>query len=89
VLTNSNVFRRKEVSVWWNRFKDGRTTLNDGPVEHIGRPRTSHSDEYYVGVEGLVDSKLMKLLKWNTSHPFEMNTTAKDCLSLQSDGIII
>jgi hypothetical protein len=40
--------------VWWNKFKDGRTTLNDDPEEHRGRPRTWHSDEYCVLVEGLV-----------------------------------
>jgi hypothetical protein len=39
------VFSRKEVSVWYNKFKDGRAALNDDPQEHRGRPRTSHTDE--------------------------------------------
>jgi hypothetical protein len=40
--------------VWCNKFKDGRTTLSDNPQKHGGRPRTSHTDENSVIVEGLI-----------------------------------
>jgi hypothetical protein len=49
-----NVFRRKEVSVWCNKFKDGQTTLYDYPQKHRGRPRTLHTVENCVIVEGLI-----------------------------------
>jgi hypothetical protein len=49
---NQNVFSLKEVSVWYNKFKDGQTALNDDPQKHRGRPRTSHTDENCVIVEG-------------------------------------
>jgi hypothetical protein len=48
-----NVFSRKEVSVWCDRFQDGRTALNDDPEGDRGGPRTSHTVEIYVIVEGL------------------------------------
>jgi hypothetical protein len=47
------VFSRKEVSVWRNKFKNGRMTLNDDLQKYRGRPGTSHTDENYVIVEGL------------------------------------
>jgi hypothetical protein len=34
-----NVFSRKEVFVWCNKFKDVRTALNDDPQKHRGRSR--------------------------------------------------
>jgi hypothetical protein len=37
-----------------NKFKDGRTSLNDDPQKHRGRLRTSHTDENCVTVEGLI-----------------------------------
>jgi hypothetical protein len=37
-----NVFSQKEVSVWCNKFKDGRTALNDDPWKHTGRSTTSN-----------------------------------------------
>jgi hypothetical protein len=49
-----NVFIREEVSVWYNKFKDGRTGLNDNPEEHGGRTKSSRSDENCVIVEGLI-----------------------------------
>jgi hypothetical protein len=49
-----NVFSRKEVAVWCNKFKDGKTALNDDPQKHRGRPRTVHTDENCVTVEGLI-----------------------------------
>jgi transposase len=49
-----NVFSRKEVSVWCNKFKDGRMALNDDPQKHRGRPRTSYTDENCVIVEDLI-----------------------------------
>jgi hypothetical protein len=47
-----NVFSRKEVSVWRNKFKDGRTALNDEPGQHRGRQKTSLTDEDFVIMEG-------------------------------------
>jgi histone-lysine N-methyltransferase SETMAR len=51
-----NLFNRKEPSVWCNKFKDGRTTLGSTVIIHRnrGRPRTSHTDENCVIVEGLI-----------------------------------
>jgi transposase len=50
-----NVFSRKEVAVWCNKFKHGQTALNDDdPQKHRGRSRTSHTDENCVIVEGLI-----------------------------------
>jgi predicted DNA-binding protein YlxM (UPF0122 family) len=49
-----NVFSRMEVSVWCNTYKDSQRALNDDPQEHRGRPRTSHTDENCVTVEGLI-----------------------------------
>jgi hypothetical protein len=34
-----NVFSQKEVSVWCNKFEDGRTALIDDPLKHRGRLR--------------------------------------------------
>jgi hypothetical protein len=31
---DQNVFSRKEVTVWCNKFKYGRTALNDDPEKH-------------------------------------------------------
>jgi outer membrane protein assembly factor BamA len=42
------------VSVWCNKFKDGRKALNDDPQKNTGRPRTSHTDENSVIVESLI-----------------------------------
>jgi hypothetical protein len=53
------VFSRKEVSVWCNKFKDGRTALSDDPQKHRGRPRISHTDENFVIVEGLIRDDLI------------------------------
>jgi hypothetical protein len=41
------------VSLWCNKFKDGRTALNDDPPKHRGRPRASHTDENCV-IAGLI-----------------------------------
>jgi hypothetical protein len=41
-------------NVFSNKFKDGRTTLNDDPQKHRGRRRTSHTDENCVIVEGWI-----------------------------------
>jgi hypothetical protein len=49
-----NVFSQKEVPVWCNKFKDGRTVLNDDPHKHRGTPRTSHNDENCVIVKSLI-----------------------------------
>jgi hypothetical protein len=38
----------------WYKFKDCQTVLNDDPQKHRGRPRTSHTDENCVIVEGLI-----------------------------------
>jgi hypothetical protein len=48
-LSNQN-----EVSVWCNKFKDDRTALNDDPEKPKCRPRTLHTDENCVIVEGLI-----------------------------------
>jgi hypothetical protein len=40
--------------VWCSKFKDGQTSLNDDPQKHKGRPRTSHTDENCVIVDGLI-----------------------------------
>jgi hypothetical protein len=62
-VSQSEIYRRlvsdyapkvfKKVSVWCDKFKDGRTALNDDPQGHRGRPRASHADENSVIVEGL------------------------------------
>jgi hypothetical protein len=52
-----NVFSRKEVSVYYIKFKDGRTELNDDPEKHRGRSRASHTDENCVIVEGFIKGK--------------------------------
>jgi hypothetical protein len=81
-----NGLSRKEVSVRCNKFKDGRTALNDDPEKHRGRPRTSHNDENCAIVEGLIRRdrgiKFVKLLNYNNSHPLQTNTTMWECLNL-------
>jgi hypothetical protein len=42
------------VSVWCQKFKDGLTALNDDPQKQRGWPRTTHTDENRVIVEGLL-----------------------------------
>jgi hypothetical protein len=49
-----NIFRQEEVSVWRNKFKYGQTALNINTKKHSGRPRTLHTDENCVIVEGLI-----------------------------------
>jgi hypothetical protein len=44
VSVHGQVFRRTEVSLWYNKFKDGRTSVNDDPEKHRGSPKTSHAD---------------------------------------------
>ena len=34
---------RKQVQLWYNRFKEGREDVNDD--SRLGRPRTSKTDE--------------------------------------------
>jgi hypothetical protein len=59
-----SVYGRKEVSVWCNRVKDGRTALNDDTKKHRVRPKTSHSDENCVIFKGsyrkIEERKLVK-----------------------------
>jgi hypothetical protein len=55
------VFSRKEVSVWCNKFKDGRTALNDDPEKNSGRPRTSHTDANFIFVAEKGRSKSQSL----------------------------
>jgi hypothetical protein len=57
VCTGREFFTRKEVTVWCNKFKDGRTALNDDPEKHRSRPGTSHIDENLVYVDGLIKKK--------------------------------
>jgi hypothetical protein len=45
---DQNVFSWKEVSLWWNKFKNCWTALNDDPEKQRGRPRRSHIDENCV-----------------------------------------
>jgi hypothetical protein len=40
--------------MWCNKFKDGRTALNDDPEKQRKGPRTLHTDENYIFVEGLI-----------------------------------
>jgi hypothetical protein len=40
--------------VWYNKFKDSRTALNDDPEKHRSRPWTSYSEEDCVIVEALI-----------------------------------
>jgi hypothetical protein len=40
------------VSLRCNKFKDGRMALNNDPQKQRGRPRTSHTDENCITVEG-------------------------------------
>jgi hypothetical protein len=37
-----------------NKFRDGRTALNNGPEKHSGRPGTSHTDENCVIVKDVI-----------------------------------
>jgi hypothetical protein len=53
-VCSQKVFNRKEVSVWYNKFKDGRRALSDGQEKQRSRPRTSHTDDNCVIVEGLI-----------------------------------
>jgi hypothetical protein len=46
-----NLFSTKDRPVRFNRFKDGKTALNDGPGKHKGRPKTSNIDDNCVIVE--------------------------------------
>jgi hypothetical protein len=65
-----NVFRRKEVTVWCNEFKDGRKALNDDPKKHRSRPRTSRTDENCVIDDGLArkDRRVkFRELHWRTT----------------------
>jgi hypothetical protein len=50
---DQNVFSGKEVFVWCNKFKHGRTAFSN-PKKHIGRPRTLHIDENCVIFVGLI-----------------------------------
>jgi hypothetical protein len=49
---SQKVFSQKDV--WRNKFKDDRTVLNGDPEKHVGRQRTSHTDENYVTIEDLL-----------------------------------
>jgi hypothetical protein len=40
--------------VWCNKFKVGRTALNNDPEKQKNGQRTSHTDENYIIVEGLI-----------------------------------
>jgi hypothetical protein len=60
-IHGQKVFSRKEMSVWCNKFKDGRTAINDYPEKHRGRYRTSRTDENCVTVAGKIQkSKVVK-----------------------------
>jgi hypothetical protein len=48
-----NVPSRKEVPLWCNKFKGVQTAQND-PEKHRGKPRTWHTEENCVVVEGLM-----------------------------------
>jgi hypothetical protein len=48
------VISRKEVCVWWNKFKGGRPALNYNPEKHRDRPRTLRTDADCVIVKGLM-----------------------------------
>jgi hypothetical protein len=62
-----SVFMDRKSSVerkclWCSKFRDGRTALSDDPEKQRGRPRTSHTDEYYAIVEGLIrDDQTVKV----------------------------
>jgi hypothetical protein len=51
---DQNAFLWEEVSVWYNKFKDGQTALNCNSEKHRGRPKTVHTDEYCVIIESLI-----------------------------------
>jgi hypothetical protein len=47
-IYGQKVFSRKEVFLWCNKFKYGRTAVNVDPQKHRGRQRTSHTDDNFV-----------------------------------------
>jgi hypothetical protein len=48
--------------VWCNKFKDGQTIVNDDLKKHRSTPRTSHTDENCVIIEGLIrEAQRMKV----------------------------
>jgi hypothetical protein len=73
---SQNIFSQKEVSVLCNKFKDGRTTLNDGPEKHTDRSSTLmkilfHCPRYDKG-------RSKNACSWNS---------VKECLNTGSSGI--
>jgi hypothetical protein len=73
------VFKTKTFSVerkclWLNSFKEGRTALNDVPEKHKIKPRTSHTDENFVIVEGLI--KKNRRVKVSETHCKKKNSRA-------------
>jgi hypothetical protein len=64
-----NVFSQKEVFVWCNKFKNGWLALHDDPEKHRGAPRTSHSGENCVIVEGLISEdrrvQVCEIAEWH------------------------
>jgi hypothetical protein len=48
------VFSQEEMSVWFNKFNDCRTALNDDPGKHRSRPKASHTDGNCVIFKSLV-----------------------------------
>jgi hypothetical protein len=45
VFTARTFSTERKFLLWYKRFKDGRTALNDVPQKHRGRSGTSHTDE--------------------------------------------
>jgi hypothetical protein len=75
------------VSVWHNKLKNGRTALNHYPEKRRGRPRTSHTDDTCVFVEGLIREdgrfKVREIAAVTCiAHSLERSTTVKECLIL-------
>jgi hypothetical protein len=77
-------------NVWCNKFRDGRTALNDDPEKHGGRPRATRTDGNCVTVEGLIrEDRRVKVLTMccknqfcNISHPLERNAAVEELFQL-------
>jgi hypothetical protein len=62
---SQNIFSQKEVSLWYNRFKDGWMALKDDTQKHRGRPGTSHTDENCVIVRRFDKGRSKSQSSWN------------------------
>jgi hypothetical protein len=77
------------LQVWCNKCKDCRTALNDDAKKYRGKPRTSHTDENCVNVDGLMseDRRFRESLESRCfTYTLGKNIAVKVCLDLQNVG---